>query len=118
VPLPPRFQADADFDHRIIRGLLLRDDRIDFQTASDAELRGVPDPEVLRRAASSDRILVSHDTKTMPGHFGEFLQRSESPGLILIPQRYPVGQAVDDLFLIWTATEPVDWRNTLTRLPL
>ena len=112
-----RFQADADFDHRIIRGLLLRDEGIDFQTSFDAKLRGVPDPEVLQRTAAMGRVLVSHDTKTMPGHFGEFLQKAASPGLILIPQRYPIGQAVDDLFLIWMTTDSADWHNTLTRLP-
>jgi len=49
----------------------------------------VADPKVLALAAEQDRILVSHDFKTMPRHFGDFLQaRGSSPGVLLVPQ-YP-----------------------------
>ena len=55
---------------------------MDFLSASDADLEGVPDPEVLAIAADQDRILVSHDFQTMPRRFAEFLQArgSSTPG--------------------------------------
>ena len=68
-----RFQADADLNAEIIAGVLRREPNIDFQTADAASLRRIPDPEVLALAAQEDRILVTHDRRTMPRHFAEFI---------------------------------------------
>lgn len=72
------------------------------------------DPDVLALAANMQRVLVSHDFKTMPSHFYRFLERSESPGLILIPQLRPIGQAVEGLRLLWTCQDAEDFRNQIT----
>jgi len=60
-----RFQADADLDGRILRGLRRATPEIDIRTAADAALTGLADPEVLRIAADSGRILVSQDRRTI-----------------------------------------------------
>ena len=79
------FLADADLDEAIVSGCRRREPTMDFLSANDANLEGVPDPEVLRIAAEQDRILVSHDFKTMPHHFGQFLVSSgSSPGVFLV----------------------------------
>ena len=54
-----RFQADADLDWRILRGLRRATPEIDIRTAAEAGLAGLWDPEVLLIAAKSGRILVS-----------------------------------------------------------
>ena len=60
---------------------------MDFLSANEASLAGVPDPKVLALAAEQHRILVSYDFQTMPGHFGDFLQaHGSSPGVLLVPQ--------------------------------
>ena len=59
-----RFQADADLDGRILRGLRRTAPEINIRTAADAELDGVADPDVLRIAADSGRLLVSQDRRT------------------------------------------------------
>ena len=66
--MKPRFLADADFNQKIVLGLLRREPAIDFQTASQGGVIGRPDPEVLSVAARENRILVSHDRGTMPAH--------------------------------------------------
>ena len=82
-----RFLADADLDYAIVSGCRRREPAIDFLSANDAHLEGVPDPTVLALAAEQDRILVSHDFQTMPRHFGEFLgARGSSPGVFLVKQ--------------------------------
>lgn len=76
-----RFLADADLDFAIVSGCRRREPAIDFLSANDANLEGVPDPTVLGLTGEQNRILVSHDFPTMPRHFGEFLQeRASSPG--------------------------------------
>ena len=64
-----RFQADADLDGRILKGVKRRAPEIDIRATSDAGFIGVQDPDVLRIAAETGRILVSQDRRTMPMHF-------------------------------------------------
>ena len=116
--MKPRFQADADFNEEIVSGLLRQHPDIDFQTAEEAELSGVPDPEVLARAASENRILVTHDRRTMPHHFADFIRRMESPGVIVISQRGSIRRAIAELALVWEASESKEWSNLIVKLPL
>jgi hypothetical protein len=114
-----RFMADADLKAAIVSGCRRREPGIDFLSANDADLSGVPDPEVLALAAAEGRILVSHDFQTMPRHFGNFLQaRGSSPGLILVPQHMPIGEVIEELPLVWGASEAEEWKDRWLALPL
>ena len=113
-----RFQADADLNQIIVRAVLRREPTIDFQNAHDAKLVGVEDPEVLSRAAKAGRILVTHDSKTIPTHFGQFITKHQSPGVIIVPQSLPGHLAADDLILIWSASEAEEWLNRIYYLPI
>lgn len=85
-----RFQADADLDGRILRGLRRIAPELDVQTAAQAGLAALEDAEVLRLAAEAGRILISQDRSTMPGHFQHFVSSSQSPGVILLRARVPI----------------------------
>jgi hypothetical protein len=113
-----RFQADADLKTSIREGLIRRHSGIDFQVASGVLADGLPDDQVLAVAAGEGRILVSHDRKTMPCHFLDFIQVRTSPGLILIPQSLPVRRAVEDLLLLWEVSMENEWQNQILYLPL
>jgi hypothetical protein len=78
----------------------------------------VPDPEVLSMAAESARILISHDRRTMPGHFTRFRETRSSPGLIIVSQDLDIGAAIDDLLLIWEATDAEEWVDELGFVPV
>jgi hypothetical protein len=84
-----RFQADADLNQIILLATIRREPTVDFQTAAVADLPGIDDSEVLRKAAKDGRVLVTHDRKTMPRYFAEFVARQTSPGLLVIPQHFP-----------------------------
>jgi hypothetical protein len=47
-----RFQADADIHLSIVVAIRRREPAIDFASAADSQLEGVPDPDVLEIAAS------------------------------------------------------------------
>ena len=113
-----RFQADADLNEDIVLGLTRLESQIDFQTAGEAGLRGLSDPEVLSEAAQDNRILVSHDRRTMPLHFAVFIQNSTSPGVFIISQNVSVRTAIDELLLIWSCSEREEWTNLLVDIPL
>jgi hypothetical protein len=61
----PTFQADADFNQKIVLGLRRRERAVGARSG----IIGVPDLGVLHKAADLGRILISHDRKTMPSHF-------------------------------------------------
>jgi len=113
-----RFQADADLNEDIVLGLVRREPTIDFQTASEAKVRGLLDPMVLVRAAQEARILVTHDRRTMPHHFAAFTNEQNSPGVLVIGQNLPIGVAIEELLLIWAASEADEWINLIVDLPL
>lgn len=113
-----KFQADSDLNEDILNGVIRRVPEIDFRTASDASLDGLDDPKVLAFAASEGRILVTHDRRTMPHHFAEFIAVETCPGLIVISQKAPVGTIIDDLILIWHVSEPSEFLNSVRTLPL
>ncbi|MGH7962238.1 MAG: DUF5615 family PIN-like protein [Candidatus Binatia bacterium] len=113
-----KFQADADCNHRILQAVQRREPAVEFQTADEAEIRGLPDSAVLAVAARESRILVSHDHHTMPVHFATFIATQQSPGVFLLSQALPVRIAVEELLMIWEASEAEEWTNTLQYLPL
>jgi predicted nuclease of predicted toxin-antitoxin system len=113
-----RFQADADLDGRVIRGLRRAEPAVDIRTANDAGLEGLADSEVLRIAADSERILVSQDRRTMPSHFNRYVARAQSPGVILLREATPVATAIEELALIWNASEAAEWIDRLVWIPL
>lgn len=112
-----RFQADADLNAEIVIGLRRREPLIDFQTADEAGLRGILDPQVLALAAREGRILVSHDRTTMPHHFAAFIANEPSPGLFIISQKTNVREVIEELLLIWTASDAEEWVNTVVTVP-
>jgi hypothetical protein len=114
-----RFLADADLNKAIVSGVLRREPSIDFLTAQAAGLGGLGDSEVLALAAEGQRLLVSHDVGTMPAHFRAFrMDGRRSCGVFLIPQSFDVGAAIEELLLVWLASEASEWENRLAWLPL
>ena len=114
-----RFLADADLNKAIVSGVLRREPSIDFLTAYAAGLRRMKDLEVLALAAEQQRVLVSHDVSTMPAHFRAFRNAGkQSAGVFLIAQSLDVGTAIDELLLVWLASEATEWENRLLWLPL
>jgi hypothetical protein len=113
-----RFQADADLNEDIVLGLTRLEPEIDFQTATEANLGGMSDPEVLSRAAEDKRILVTHDRRTMPSHFAVFVLQNKSPGVFVIGQNVSVRTGIYELSLIWNCSESEEWINVLADIPL
>jgi predicted nuclease of predicted toxin-antitoxin system len=113
----PRFQADENLNAKIIAAVLRREPAVDFQTAKAANLVGLTDPEVLAIAAAAGRILVSHDRETMPMHFSRYVAGSSSAGLLIVSQNLDLRQTIEQILLIWAASEADEWLNRVGYLP-
>ena len=112
-----RFQADADLNPEVGRGLRRREPAIDFRAAVGIIADATPDSEVLRIAANDGRVLVSRDVATMPQQFAGFVAKHDSPGLLLVPSRRSIGTVIEGLLLVWLTWTPEDLRNQARWLP-
>jgi len=113
-----KFQADADLNEDIVTGVLRRVPQIDFQTATEAGLEGLKDENVLLIASAENRILVTHDRRTMPHHFADFMLHSECPGVIIVSKKMEISSIIDELILIWIATDANEYVNSIKYLPI
>jgi hypothetical protein len=114
-----RFLADADLNRAIIAGILRVEPSLDFRTAQSANLRRLKDTQVLALAAEEGRVLVSHAFGTMPRHFRGYREAGrQSGGVVLIPQTLDIGTAIEELHMIWVASDAEEWRDRLEWLPL
>ncbi|MBV7330613.1 DUF5615 family PIN-like protein [Chloroflexi bacterium TSY] len=102
----------------IVKAFLRREPSIDFQTAHAANLAGVDDIAVLTLAANEGRLLVTHDRRTMPIHFGNFIMNNTSAGVLIVSRRLSISSVVEDLLTIWVASEAEEWTNRILSLPL
>jgi Domain of unknown function (DUF5615) len=112
-----RFQADADLKQAIVSGAKRRQPDLDFQSANEAELEGLKDPEVLALAAKEDRVLITHDRKTMPDEFGQFSMTQSSSGVLIISQSIPISEAIDAIILVWEVSTAEEWVNQIMSIP-
>jgi len=112
------FQADADLNQGIVLATIRLLPILDFRSANEAQLTGLTDPQVLALAADQERILVTHDMRTMPHHFASFIEERRSPGVIVVPQSMRPAQTAGELVLIASATEAAEWVNRIVFLPL
>jgi hypothetical protein len=106
-----RFQADANIDPDIGRGLLRREPAIDFRGAAGVIPDGTSDPIVLQGAADAGRVLVTGNLRTMRVHFQDFVTRRDSPGVLLVPSTRSIGAAIEGLLIVWLNWTPEDLRN-------
>jgi hypothetical protein len=115
--LRPRFQFDNDVKGQIVRGFARIGLEADCRNAQEAALDGLDDQAVLVMAADENRILITHDLRTMPRHFAAFVAKRRSPGVLAIPQYLPVSRAIDSLCLVWETSDHRDWENRMCLIP-
>lgn len=113
-----RFQADADLNQAIVTGILRREPAIDFKASNVSNLTSLGDLEVLSFVAQEGKVLVSHDQRTMPRYFAEFVVDQTSPGVVIVLQSLPISEAINGLIKIWQTSEAEDWVNRIAYLPL
>lgn len=114
-----RFLADEDIDSGIVEDLCSRESAIDVLDVKTAGLRGTTDPELLELAAEQNRVLITHDRKTMPQHVRTRLEAGKSTaGVFILPQNpSAIGEVVESLLLVWAASRAEEWQDRIVYLP-
>ena len=114
-----RLIADENFNGSIIRGLIRILPNLDLVRVQDVELSGAEDPTILEWAANNNRILISHDRRTVPPHAYEMLRASKRmAGVFIVPESLAIGRAIDDLLILLECSLDGEWEGQVRYLPL
>ncbi|MEN3335265.1 MAG: hypothetical protein V7641_4630 [Blastocatellia bacterium] len=114
-----RLLIDENFNQRILRGLIARLPSLDHVVVQDTDLQGAKDPSVLAWAAELNRILVTHDIKTIPKYaYERVVARQPMPGIIVVPEMLDIGEAIEQLVMTAECLEQSELENQVMHLPL
>jgi hypothetical protein len=114
-----RFLADHNFDERILRQLASRRPDVSLVRVREiAEIR-TPDADLLDWCASHGYVLLTHDISTVPpiAH-ARIAAGLRMPGVVLVPERMPIGPALDNLLILIGTGDATDLENSTVYLPL
>ena len=111
--------TDENFSGHITQGLLRRLPDLNLLRVQDAGLMGADDSDVLDAAASQDRILLTHDGKTMPNYAYDRIAAGEPmSGLIVASQSLRLGTVIDELAVVVECSNSEEWQGQIVYLPL
>ncbi|MCK4765697.1 MAG: DUF5615 family PIN-like protein [Candidatus Aminicenantes bacterium] len=80
---------------------------------------GTDDPAILRWCEENFFLLVTNNRKSMPQHLAEHLSDGgHVPGIIELKPNMSIGETIEELLLIWGASEPGEYRDLIIYLPL
>ena len=114
-----KLAADENFNNDIIRGLLRRKPELDIVRIQDVDLSGADDPTVLEWAAQENRILLTHDVKTITRYAYKRIDADQSmPGVFEVSRRVPIGVAIEDILLLAEYSYEGEWEGQVRYLPL
>ncbi|MBM3760476.1 MAG: hypothetical protein FJW36_09550 [Acidobacteria bacterium] len=105
-------------NNHIVTACLRREPSIDFLSAARAGIDSLPDQDLLQLAQLENRILVTHDYRTMPAHFANYLLAgNRCPGVFLVHHTTSIALASEWLLLAWAASTEEEWRDRIVEIP-
>jgi hypothetical protein len=111
--------SDENFNGDIVRGMIRRHPELDLVRLQDVGLTQTPDPDILEWAASQGRVLLSHDVSSVPpAAYQRIADGKSMPGVFIVPDRMPIGQAIDEILFLSLDVEPDEWKDQVLFLPL
>ena len=114
-----RLLTDENVDNNIMRGLARRLPQLDFVSVRDVGLAGSPDLVLLKWAANEERVIVTHDLKTMVRDANQLVAQGEPmAGVIFVPNQLEIGRAINDLEMVLGTSTESNMRNSVEYLPL
>lgn len=114
-----RFAADENFNNDIVRGLKRRIPDLDIVRVQDCGLRSASDPDVLAWCAEQNRVLLSHDVRTITRYaYVRAASGLAMPGVFEVTRSLPLARLIDDLLVIAEASLDGEWSGQVRYLPL
>ncbi len=114
-----RFLADENFNGKLLMTLRTALPQLDIVRVQDTNMVASPDPQLLEWAAANDRILLTHDVKTLAGFaYDRVRDGLPMPGIIEVKISQSMGATVDEIVLLIEASTPQEFENQVRFIPL
>jgi hypothetical protein len=82
-------------------------------------LSGTSDPTILEGCEENSFILVTNNRQSMTQHLTDHLSAGRHvPGIFELNPGLSIGETIEELILIWGASEASDYQDQLIYLPL
>ncbi len=116
-----RYLIDENISRSVRNQLLFHEPAMDVVCVGDenAPPYGTSDRTILEWLEQTGYILVSRNRRTMPTHLKEHLaQGKHIAGMLLLKKRVSIGTLIEELLLIWYASEASEYQDHIRYLPL
>ena len=116
-----RFLVDERVPSSLARGLRRRVPDVSVRQVGDPESppKGASDSDLPEFCEHQRRLLITADRSTMVEHVRQHVEEGHHTwGVLLIGPNASLGQILDDLCLVYEATEAAEWVDVLYYLPL
>jgi hypothetical protein len=117
---PPRFLIDENLSPDIANGVRQRNAAVDIIHIGGSEAPGknTLDPVILRFCEAQQRILVTNNRKSMPTHLAEFAAEGHHHwGIFEVRDAATIGDLIEELLLIWGATDASEHVDRVRWIP-
>lgn len=113
------FLVDQNFNEDIVDGMTRLVPSLEFTYLRDIGLETASDPTVLEWAAQYGMVLLTHDRKTLPPFaYARVAEGLPMPGVFLVSDQMPKGQAIDELLLAIQYYGPDECKDQVHHFPL
>lgn len=114
-----RFLTDENFDNDIMRGVLRRNPSVDILRVQDVGLIGEDDQTILEWAATENRILLTHDVRTVTNFaYQRVAGGLPMPGVFEVNKEIPLKTAIEEILIIAECSLENEWEGQVRYLPL
>lgn len=116
----PRFLIDENLSPDIATGVTDRNPAAGIRHIGGpgAPPRGTLDPEVLAYCEHEHRVLVTNNRKSMPGHLAALhAQGRHHWGIFEVRDENAIGEIIEELLLIWGATDASEHLDRVRWIP-
>lgn len=80
---------------------------------------GTLDPDILLWCEANGFMLVTNNRGSMPNHLRDHLAAGHHfPGMITLNPKMSLSETIEELALIWGASQPDEYADQITYLPL
>ncbi len=116
-----RFLLDENVDSKFRTAMIQQQPEMIVWKIGDpgVSAKGTKDPEVLDWCEENNFILITNNRKSMHQHLADHLARGKHvPGILELNPNMSFRESLNELFLIWGASNPNEYQNTILYLPL
>ena len=113
------FLADENFNGKLLAALRAALTDLDVVRVQDTDKAASPDPELLAWAATTNRVILTHDAETLIGlAYDRVREGLPMPGIIEVRISQSMGTIIDELGLLIEASTPQEFENQVRYIPL